>query len=140
MGGASKATEEVTELKYIELKSAGRNHTGPAWIARVKTSRSGRTIYFDGRALKRGGAGSTGNFFDAETGESFWVSGVKRDGNDRHWAGSGKVTIEAAAVDEYLELIAANRLDPKRFVVSDAIRPTEPSEFVELEDKPLETG
>ena len=29
-----------------------------------------------------------------ETGESYWVSGVKKDGQDRHWAGSGKVLIE----------------------------------------------
>ena len=128
----------MTVLKYIELKSGGHNHSGPAWIARVKTSRSGRSIYFDGRALKRGGwGGATGNYFDAETGESFWVSGVKRDGNDRHWAGSGKVTIEAAAVDEYLELVGANRLDPTRFNVGDAIRPTEPSEFVDLENRSL---
>jgi hypothetical protein len=30
-----------------------------------------------------------------ETGESFWVSGVKKNGQDRHWAGFGKVMVEA---------------------------------------------
>jgi hypothetical protein len=65
------------------------------------------------------------------------VSGVKRDGNDRHWAGSGKATIEAAAVAEYLELVSLNQLDRTRFVVSDELRPTEPSEFVERENEPL---
>lgn len=39
-------------LRYIELKTEF-HHRGPAWIARVMTSRSGRTIYFDGKALKR---------------------------------------------------------------------------------------
>ena len=42
-----------------------------------------------------------------ETGESFWVSGVKKNGEDRHWAGSGKVLIEAAAVSDYLKTINA---------------------------------
>ena len=45
-----------TLLKYIELKS-GYNGDGPAWIARVKMSQSGRTVYFNGRALKQGSGG-----------------------------------------------------------------------------------
>ena len=44
-------------LRYIELKS-GYNDDGPAWIGYVKLSRSGRTVYFNGRALKQG-TGST---------------------------------------------------------------------------------
>ena len=32
-------------LKYIELKT-GYSDDGPAWIGRVKMSRSGRTVYF----------------------------------------------------------------------------------------------
>jgi len=83
-------------LKYIELKT-GYNDNGPAWIARVKVSKSGQTVYFNGRALKKGSNGP-GNFHDLQTGESFWESGVKRDGTDRHWAGSGKVLVEAAAL------------------------------------------
>ena len=37
---------------------------------------------------------------DMETGESFWVSGVKKNGEDRHWAGAGIVLVEAAAVSD----------------------------------------
>jgi hypothetical protein len=122
-------------LKYIELKT-GFNDNGPAWIARVRLSKSGRTIYFDGRALKQGSSGS-GNFTDLQTGESFWVSGVKRDGADRHWAGGGKVLIEAAAVEEYLSLLGRTELDRSRYVVTHDIRQTDPSAFVELENKPL---
>jgi hypothetical protein len=39
-------------LKYIEQK-AGHADNGPAWIARVTFSKSGRTVYFNGMALKR---------------------------------------------------------------------------------------
>lgn len=123
-------------LRYIELKS-GYHDNGPAWIARVKESKSGRTIYFDGRALKQGVSGAAGNFFDLATGDLFWVSGIKRDGTDRHWAGSGKVMIEADAVAEYLSVIGSRELDTTRFVVTSGIRATDPADFVELENQRL---
>ena len=125
----------MSVLKYIELKT-GYHDNGPAWIARVKESKSGRTIYFNGRALKRANLGA-GNFFDIETHEAFWVSGVKRDGTDRHWAGSGKILVEAAAVEEYLAMVGLPELDRSRFTVTHEIRETDPSAFVALENKPL---
>ena len=82
-------------LRYIELKS-GYADNGPAWIGYVTPSKTRRTLYFNGRALmklkgqRRDESG--GNYIDMETGESFWVSGVKKNGEDRHWAGSGKVS------------------------------------------------
>jgi hypothetical protein len=91
--------DDVKLLKYVELKS-GHSDNGPAWIGYVTPSKTGRTVYFNGRALmklkgqRRGDSG--GNYFDRETGESFWVSSVKKNGRDRHWAGSGKVMVEAA--------------------------------------------
>lgn len=123
-------------LWYIELKT-GFNDNGPAWIARAKTSKSGQTIYFNGRALKRGARGAPGNFYDIETGEIYWVSGVKRDGSDRHWAGSGRVSIEASAVPEYLALVGESSLDKARFEVSDSIQETDPADFVEVENRRL---
>lgn len=122
-------------LKYIELKT-GFHHNGPVWIAHVKVSKSGRTIYFDGRALKQGASGA-GNFIDLESRESFWVSGVKRDGSDRHRAGSGKILIEAAALSDYLALVGRADLDRSRFAVTYDIRETDPSDFADLETKPL---
>jgi hypothetical protein len=107
----------MKRLRYIELKS-GYSDNGPAWIGYVQYSKSGRTVYFNGRGLmklkgqRRGGSG--GNYVDVETGESYWVSGVKRNGQDRHWAGSGKVLVEAAAVAEYLRTIQASTLDTSR--------------------------
>jgi hypothetical protein len=80
----------VKLLRYIELKS-GYSDNGPAWIGHVTPSKTGRMLYFNGRALmklkgqRRGKSG--GNYIDMETGESFWVSGVKKNGEDRHWQG-----------------------------------------------------
>jgi hypothetical protein len=123
-------------LRYIELKT-GHNDDGPAWIGRVQLSRSGRTLYFNGKAFQRGRGGASGNYFDVETGDIYWISGVKKRGRDRHWAGSGKVTMEARVVNEYLELVGADELDLARFVVSDAIAPPDPSKFCNRENEPL---
>jgi hypothetical protein len=117
-------TLSVKVLRYIELKS-GHSDDGPAWIAYVAQSKSGRTVYFNGRGLmklkgQRRGE-SCGNYVDLETGESFWVSGVKKNGQDRHWAGSGKVLIEAAAVSDYLDTIKAKTLDTSRCEITNSI-------------------
>ena len=126
-------------LRYIELKS-GHADTGPAWIAYVERSHTGRTLYFNGRGLlklkgqRRGDSG--GNYIDMATGESFWVSGVKKNGQDRHWAGSGKVLVEAAALDEYLETIKAGALDPRRCKVTNSIRQTDIGSLSRLANSP----
>jgi hypothetical protein len=122
-------------LRYIELKS-GHTDNGPAWIGYVTSSKTGRTLYFDGRGLmklkgqRRGAAG--GNYVDMETGESFWISGVKKNGEDRHWAGSGKVLVEAAAVHEYLQTVGAKALDKSRHEVTNSIRSTDVKRLSEL--------
>ena len=126
-------------LRYIELKS-GHSDNGPAWIAYMEQSKSGRTLYFNGRGLmklkglRRGESG--GNYIDMETGESFWVSGVKKNGQDRHWAGSGKVLIEAAAVAEYLKTIKAKTLDTSRCEVTNSIRQTDIERLSRLANAP----
>jgi hypothetical protein len=126
-------------LKYIELKS-GFGDNGPAWIAHVTMSRSGRTIYFDGKALKQSKGLIAGTHFDLLTGDEYWISGIKKRGSNRHWAGSGEIVVEATAVQELLELLGESAIDLTRFVVSDAIRPTDPSEFVDLENAQPEGG
>jgi hypothetical protein len=117
-------------LRYIELKD-GYNDNGPAWIGYVTTSKSGRTIYFNGRALGKC-KGQRGDYVDMETGELFWVSGLKKNGQDRHWAGSGKVLIEAAAVAEYLATTRADTLDKSRLEVTHSIVPTDIKKFDRL--------
>ena len=91
----------------VELKS-GSSDSGPAWIGWVRFSKSGRSLYYRGRTLQRiRGGGVSGNHVDVETGEEFWVSGVKKNGQDRHWAGSGPVDIEPDALDEYNRIVRA---------------------------------
>jgi len=92
------------ELKYIELKS-GFGDTGPAWIGMAEFSKSGRTVYFNGKALKNSNAqGIAGNYYDIESGDEYWISGIKKNGTDRHWAGDGKIMIDRKVVDLYFVL------------------------------------
>jgi putative addiction module CopG family antidote len=130
----TKTSEPLTSvpkiLRYIELKS-GYCDNGPAWIGYVTPSKSGRTLYFNGHALgrrkgmRRGASG--GNYCD-EAGE-WWVSGIKKNGQDRHWAGSGKIMVEAAAVAEYLEMIGAKALDKSRYEITHGIVETDIESF-----------
>ena len=94
------------DLRYVELKS-GYDGDGPASISWVIFNRTGLTVYYRDRVLRRIHRGGVqGNYRDAETGEEYWVSGVKRDGQDRHWAGAGQVPIDQDAEDEYRRRIA----------------------------------
>jgi hypothetical protein len=115
-------------LRYIELKS-GYSDNGPAWIGYVTPSKAGRTVYFNGRALAKYKGQDRdcdgGNYVDMESHESFWVSGVKKNGRDRHRAGSGKILVEAVAVAEYLVTTGAGALDKTLHEVCHSIVPTD---------------
>lgn len=118
------------ELKYVE-HCAG--YTGLACIGYVETSKSGRMVYFNGRGLARAARGGiSGNHYDAITGDEYWVSGVKKRGTNRHWAGSGRILIESAAVNEYLALTGRSKLDPTVFEVVDGFELTDRERIHEL--------
>ncbi len=86
---------------YIELKS-GHGDRGPARIGRVRFSKSGSSVYYAGTRFETlKGAGVSGNYFNVETGEEYWISGCKKNGQDRHWAGSGAVEIDEDVREEY---------------------------------------
>ena len=104
-------------IRYIELKT-GYSDNGPAWIERVKESKSGNTLYFNNKAFRRC-RGISGNYYDIESREEYWISGVKKDGSDRHWAGHGKVVIQEAIVTDYLEITGRQSIDSSRFDVAD---------------------
>ena len=89
-------------IKYIEHKPSEHTDRATAWIARVWPSSSGRTLYFNGMALKRY-SGIDSNHFDLVTRERYWVSGVKRRGSNRHWNGGGPIQIEQSLVSWYQE-------------------------------------
>lgn len=86
---------------YIELKS-DRGDRGPARIGRVRFSKSGSSVYYRGTRFETlKGAGVSGNYSNVDTGEEYWISGCKKNGQDRHWAGSGAVEIDEDVREEY---------------------------------------
>ena len=87
-------------IRYIELKGAEHTDADEAWIARVWPSGSGKTIYFNGMALKRA-KGIDSNHNDLATGDRYWVSGIKKRGTNRHWGGS--IFIEESLLPWYHE-------------------------------------
>ena len=107
----------IRDLMYIELKT-GYSDDGPAWIGYVKTSKSKKTIYFNGRAFQKY-IGNTSNYVDIETGEGYWISGLKKAESNRHWAGHGKIMIDRRAVDEYLSIIGESKLPSSIFEITD---------------------
>jgi hypothetical protein len=62
---------------------------------------------------------------------------VKKNGEDRHWAGLGKITIEAAALREYLKIIDAPAIDSASYEVSNAIVRTDINKFSQLANAKL---
>jgi hypothetical protein len=72
----------------------------------VQISKTGRTITYRDKTLRKiRGGGIRGNHEDVETGDEYWVSGVKRDRASRPWAGTGPVTIDEDVREEYEQLI-----------------------------------
>lgn len=68
----------IKDLMYIELK-AGYSDDGPAWIGYVKTSKTKKTIYFNDHAFQKYNGGCS-NYVDIETGDEYWISGLKKMG------------------------------------------------------------
>ena len=121
------------ELKYIELKT-GYASNGPAWIGKVEFSKSGKTVYFNGHALKGNGHGVCS---DMETRDIYWISGIKKNGQDRHWSGGGKIMIDKKVVDEYLKLVDFDILDPKKYELVD-IAVTDKQKFADIENSKID--
>lgn len=87
-------------LMYVENKD-GLIDGVHARIGWVSFSKTGRTVYYRGRTLQKG-SGVRGNFFDVDSREEFWISGVKKCGSNAHPAEPGvRIEIDADAVDEY---------------------------------------
>ena len=127
-----------TELKYIELKS-GFSDNGNAWIGLVSFSKSGKTVYFNGKAFQTSnGTGISGNYFDLESGDEYWISGVKKDMSDRHQFGGGKILVEKRILSEYLQTIGRTEL-PKSGYELTKVETEKPIERInELENSKLE--
>ena len=70
---------------YIEAKPG---LSGPGRIGRVRLSKTGRTLYYDGlefQSLK--GAGYKANYYEVNSGERYWISKCRKDGHDTLYPG-----------------------------------------------------
>lgn len=85
-----------TRIMYVEYK--GFKSVGDARIGRVTFSKTGQSIYYNGKTLAKKEC-VYGNYVDAETGENYWVSGCKKDGTDALY--SNKVEIDDDVWEEY---------------------------------------
>ena len=85
---------------YVECKAEGLS--GPARIGRVAFSKTGRTLYYDGKSFQSlKGYGFKANYFEVESGDYYWISGCKRDGSDRLYGERVPVMIDDDVREEY---------------------------------------
>lgn len=120
------------ELKYIELKS-GYSDDGPAWIGFVELSKTGKTIYFDDKAFNGNGHGICS---DVETGEIYWITGIKKNGHNRHVLGNGVIQIDENAIEEYESITGINIRQSKNFIIYRS-KPINKQRFKELLNEKL---
>jgi hypothetical protein len=83
---------------YIEYKGDGI--VGDARIGRVTFSKTSKSLYYQGRRFETlSGSGFKANYFDVETGEHYWISGCKKNGEDALY--STTVEIDDDVREEY---------------------------------------
>ena len=120
-------------IMYFELKT-GFQDDGPAWIGEASFSRTGTTVYFNNKAFKRA-KGIGANHYDIETGEWYWISGVKENRQDRHWAGKGKIFIDRKVIEAYHELTDNYYLNKTRFEIIEIHEIRIRQDFVKIENQ-----
>ena len=104
-----------SDIVYVE-RTNGSNHDGEAWIGKCFYSNSGLSIYFDGKGFKREKSHNS-NYYDLDSGELYWISKVKKNGQDRHKFGKGLIYIDKSIVDEYLKIIGEENLPKSKFQI-----------------------
>lgn len=72
---------------YIEQKSDDERcfDDGPARIGLVTFSKTGKTVYYNGKSYARS-SGSNSNHFEEETGHRYWITGPKKNGLNRNYS------------------------------------------------------
>ena len=97
-----------SRIMYIENKGGGLE--GDARIGRVYFSKSGKSLYYkDKRFQSLKGMGFKSNYYDVNTGEEYWISGPRKDQNDRLYGGNKSVVIDENVRDEYLVMIGKTK-------------------------------
>jgi hypothetical protein len=103
-----------TRIMYIESKGDGIS--GPGRIGRVTFSKTGKSIYYRGRMFQNlKGYGFKANYFDANTGEEYWISGCKKDGRDHLYGGTTEIDDDVR--EEYWSEIRKKPAEKTRSVV-----------------------
>ncbi len=95
-----------SRIMYIELKGDD-GLEGAARIGRLYLSKSGKTLYYKGwrfQSLK--GLGFKSNYINLESGDYFWISGPRKDQNDRLYGGNKDVVVDEDVRAEYEKMIA----------------------------------
>ncbi|MFN7947492.1 MAG: 1-deoxy-D-xylulose-5-phosphate synthase [Blastocatellia bacterium] len=91
-----------TRIMYIEDKSGGLS--GSARIGRVIYSKTGRSLYYQGRTFyPLAGRGFKANYYEVETGAHYWISGCRKDGTDALY--STTIEIDDDVREEYWTVI-----------------------------------
>ena len=92
-----------SRIMYIEFK--GDELEGEARIGRVTYSKTGKTIYYRGKSFQSlKGAGYKANYYDRDTGETYWISGPKVRGGDRLYGSPGVAIDEDVRVEYWLTI------------------------------------
>lgn len=89
-----------SRIMYIENKSQGLE--GEARIGRVYFSKTGRTLYYGNLKFQSlSGSAYKANYFEIESGDEYWISGPRKDQNNRLYGGNRGVVIDEDVKLEY---------------------------------------
>ncbi len=95
---------QKSRLMYLENKE-GDIDGYTARIGWVTFSKTGLTVKYRGRSLARlKGGGVSGNYYCEDSGDEYWISGVKKRGSNVHDAEAVEVYIDEDAREAYAEL------------------------------------
>jgi len=95
---------ENSRIMFIEDKSQGLE--GDAKIGRVYFSKTKKTLYYRGQRFQSlKGRGFKANYIDIDNGDEFWISGIRKDENNRLYGGNQGVEIDEDIKEEYYKII-----------------------------------
>ncbi len=83
----------MRRIMYVENKCGGLDGSGR--IGWVELSRSRRSYDYGGRKLAKTGSGYKYNCIDMENGDTYWVSGPRKDGADKLYGGVVRIDDDA---------------------------------------------
>ena len=87
---------------YIEAKAS--DIIGPGRIGRVYFSKTGKTLKYQGLEFQSlSGRGYKANYYETDSGDWYWISGCRKDGNDALY--SDVIEIDDDVAEEYWRLI-----------------------------------